>query len=814
MKARITYPKSFGKVSSTILIGLLFFVVLVLVGCGGGGGGESVEQLPSEQNVTISGKVDDGTASSPITNAICRFVDADNNEIAIVVSDTNGEYSIVVPPELDGFIRCSPFDLSDLTIYTFSSTKGASSGSIISSENVTPTTTIVADIIRNENPAFPLSRKRELLSLIETMQDPELSLVAKASSALYSEMYHQGINARFSGGDGGDGGGNGNGDGSGAAGGSGDGLGASGAAGEGAVASPIPNARCEFMVGNTLKEAQPLRNSVLADFFHHGKVFRHDLKAVTDLVNSILAGHSAEEIKAAFAKYFSKGIGRPFFDIADENGNYFIPVPPNLPGFIQCTPLNYENLILATYVPERQVNEELTGQDVNPATTIFSSRINLELDADLETAKENYLNDIAGLRVSLVPENGILTGEPSGQPADEDVGLVAFTAISMYNTCFQNGINCDYLAGLRSLTEKKDINQVSVPGLPAENTSVLISSVNKIEKNLSIPATLYFPSKPTLAIALSKTRVKVIVSETPGGTIINSANVELTLPANVQCTPSIPSDGCTGTTQNNLPLEFTLTGVDAQSATDFSVEISGIPGFQAFTVNTSVLAATNVEFEIALKFPIQVQLSGSGAGAVDSSPVGISCSSSGDSKGCRADFVRDSQVVLNATPSAGSLFSGWTGGGCSGTNPCAVNMNEAHTVTAMFNKIWIVIPGDPVLPPKTPLYQSLEVQLSGNGTGTVASSPFGIGCSNTGGSTTCKANFKTNTQVILAAEPGIGSFSGGWTGGGCENSKGNTCTVTMDQAHTVTATFNRIVAKLPIKLPLLPVVPVLPPIKP
>ena len=798
-----------------IMTGILF--IFSFVGCGGGGGGDQQStgnQQPTEQNVTISGKVDDGTVNSPIANAFCRFVDTGNNVHAIVVSNENGEYSIVVPPELDGYIRCSPFDLSNLTTYTFSSTKGALPSTTISSENVTPTTTIVADIINRENPVSPLSRKRELLAAIETMQDTELSLVAKASSALYSEMYHQRINARFSGGDGGDGGGNGDGDGSGAAGGSGDGLGASGAAGEGAVASPIPYARCEFMVGNTLKEAQPLRNSVLADFFHHGKVFRQDLKAVADLVNSDLAGHSAEKIKAAFAKYFPKGIGRPFFDIADEKGNYFIPVPPNLPGFIQCTPQNYENLILATYVPARQINEELTGQDVNPETTIFSNRINLELDADLETAKENYLNDIAGLRVSLVTVDGIVTGEPSGKPADEDVGLVTFTAISMYNTCYQNRINCDYLAGLSSLAEKKDINQVSVPGLPAKNTSVLTSSVNVIEKNLSTPATLYFPSKPTLAIALSKTRVKVIVSETPGGTIINSANVALTLPAYVQCTPSIPSQGCTGTTQNNLPLEFTLTGVDSKSATDFSVEISGIPGFKAFSVNTSVLAATNVELEIALKFPIQVQLYGIGAGAVDSSPIGISCSSSGDSKGCRADFVRDSQVFLNAAPSAGSLFSGWTGGGCSGTNPCAVNMNEAHTVTAKFNKIWIVIPVVPVLPPKTSLYRSLEVQLSGNGTGTVASSPFGIGCSNTGGSTICKADFKTNTQVILSTEPGTGSFFGGWTGAGCENSKSGTCTITMDQAHTVTATFNRIVAIIPIKPPLLPVAPVLPRIKP
>ena len=41
-------------------------------------------------------------------------------------------------------------------------------------------------------------------------------------------------------------------------------------------------------------------------------------------------------------------------------------------------------------------------------------------------------------------------------------------------------------------------------------------------------------------------------------------------------------------------------------------------------------------------------------------------------------------VHLTATPSDGSSFTGWSGGGCSGTGPCAVPMNGDQDVTATF----------------------------------------------------------------------------------------------------------------------------------
>ncbi|MBK9034688.1 MAG: hypothetical protein IPL61_26055 [Myxococcales bacterium] len=40
--------------------------------------------------------------------------------------------------------------------------------------------------------------------------------------------------------------------------------------------------------------------------------------------------------------------------------------------------------------------------------------------------------------------------------------------------------------------------------------------------------------------------------------------------------------------------------------------------------------------------------------------------------------------MLTATPSGGAVFSGWSGGGCSGTGTCATTITAAVTVTATF----------------------------------------------------------------------------------------------------------------------------------
>jgi hypothetical protein len=79
-------------------------------------------------------------------------------------------------------------------------------------------------------------------------------------------------------------------------------------------------------------------------------------------------------------------------------------------------------------------------------------------------------------------------------------------------------------------------------------------------------------------------------------------------------------------------------------------------------------------------FTLSISNAGTGSGTVESSPSGISCGST-----CSDSYSSGTIVTLTATPSSGSTFTGWSGGGCSGTGTCSVTMTAATSVTATFN---------------------------------------------------------------------------------------------------------------------------------
>ena len=110
------------------------------------------------------------------------------------------------------------------------------------------------------------------------------------------------------------------------------------------------------------------------------------------------------------------------------------------------------------------------------------------------------------------------------------------------------------------------------------------------------------------------------------------------------------------------------------------------------------------------------------------------------------------------------MFAGW-GGACSGTGACTVTMDQARTVTATFNRT----------------AKTLTVSLGGAGAGSVSSTPPGISCG-----ADCSETFAHGTSVTLTASPAAGSAFTGWSGA-CTGT--GACTVTMDQARTVTASF-------------------------
>ena len=79
------------------------------------------------------------------------------------------------------------------------------------------------------------------------------------------------------------------------------------------------------------------------------------------------------------------------------------------------------------------------------------------------------------------------------------------------------------------------------------------------------------------------------------------------------------------------------------------------------------------------QYTLTVQKAGSGSGTVTSSPSGIDCGSD-----CTETYNAGTIVTLTAVAASGSIFEGWSGGGCSGTGTCAVTMDTSKTVTATF----------------------------------------------------------------------------------------------------------------------------------
>ncbi len=104
---------------------------------------------------------------------------------------------------------------------------------------------------------------------------------------------------------------------------------------------------------------------------------------------------------------------------------------------------------------------------------------------------------------------------------------------------------------------------------------------------------------------------------------------------------------------------------------------------------------------------LTVSLAGSGSGAVSDGTGGIACPTT-----CSDAYTANSQVTLTAPPDSGSTFTGWTGGGCSGTGTCQVTMSADTAVTATFTSIAPPTAGSP-----TPVLTGAPAAVTDGGAG-------------------------------------------------------------------------------------------------
>jgi hypothetical protein len=96
--------------------------------------------------------------------------------------------------------------------------------------------------------------------------------------------------------------------------------------------------------------------------------------------------------------------------------------------------------------------------------------------------------------------------------------------------------------------------------------------------------------------------------------------------------------------------------------------------------DTTVTATFNASHPPA-SHTLTARLAGRGKGSVSDGAGAISCPSA-----CSHAYTDGTRVTLHASAAKGSRFAGFSGGGCSGTNPCTVTVSADTTVTATFAK--------------------------------------------------------------------------------------------------------------------------------
>jgi hypothetical protein len=180
------------------------------------------------------------------------------------------------------------------------------------------------------------------------------------------------------------------------------------------------------------------------------------------------------------------------------------------------------------------------------------------------------------------------------------------------------------------------------------------------------------------------------------------------------------------------------------------------------TVTMDQSRSVTATFTGVTSYPLDVAKVGSGTVTADSGS--LNCGAT-----CTSRYANGTLVTLNASPSAGWIFSGWSGEGCSGTTSCQVTMSQARSVTATFTE------------------QTYPLTVSSSGNGTVSANLGTINCGN--GNTFCSDTYGAGTVVTLTATPGSGQTFTGWSGADCSGTSA-TCTVTMSQARSATASFS------------------------
>ena len=174
--------------------------------------------------------------------------------------------------------------------------------------------------------------------------------------------------------------------------------------------------------------------------------------------------------------------------------------------------------------------------------------------------------------------------------------------------------------------------------------------------------------------------------QTSASRSFHTNNTNLTLPCIISGTVT---DKVSGLAISGATITFAAlttktsdaTGKYSYSSTNSSVSVSAsaanYAGSGSVTLTLTAGGSKTQNFQLdPVQYTLTVATAGNGSGSVASAPAGIS------GAGSKA-YNSGTGITLTATPSAGSVFTGWSGS-CAGTGTCSVTLDASKSVTASF----------------------------------------------------------------------------------------------------------------------------------
>ena len=298
----------------------------------------------------------------------------------------------------------------------------------------------------------------------------------------------------------------------------------------------------------------------------------------------------------------------------------------------------------------------------------------------------------------------------AGTTSLEVGGTTMVTATAAYSNGATTTVNPSWSSDNTSVVSVSPSGTVTAM---AAGTATVTGTFNGESGTVDITVTEPAATVTSVSVSAGATDLEV------GGTTMVTATAAYSDDTTATVNPAWSSSN---TSIASVSSSGTVTAVAAGTAT-ITGTFSGKSGAVEITVTPPPATLT-------------VTLAGTGSGVVTSSPSGIDCGSD-----CNESYAAGTVVTLITDAASGSTFVGWSGD-CDGSGQTtSVTMDTPRTCKATFDVSQAI----------------LDINLPGNGSGTITSTPPGIDCPDN-----CNQAYPIGTVVTLTADPAAGSKFNGW----------------------------------------------------